>query len=396
MLQVSLRPGLAIVEPVTPTAARDARTGHGVLQRQLNSSAPAPRRVTRRAYAAASMAGVEATTPTAARDARTGRALAEQQRVPLEGAGPRQQQRKEPQMKVEEMASKNHVNLVRLLGYCSHMDAAIGGIEQILIYEFMHNVDLEGWVGPGVAVPLNLRQRFDVLIGVAQGLQYLHSFGLVHRDIKPANILLDRNMQAKVADFGLVWISKGATVDATRVMGTPGYVDPAYSWTQKATPAADVYSFGVVVLSVVTARKGVVYLAGHTAVNSLEDNRMKLTDWVQPLVDAENADTIKDPRLDAPNHIILPLARFALSCTTTPVIARPTMARIVSELMAMKEECFGPETDPVLENVDRHVEDMRVSSLSQELRRASRTSEREGASGFSSTMGSVEENGGYR
>ncbi|CAI5457578.1 unnamed protein product [Closterium sp. Yama58-4] len=69
---------------------------------------------------------------------------------------------------------------------------------------------------PGVPVPLNLRQRFDVLIGVAHGLQYLHSFNIVHRDVKPANILLDRNMQAKVADFGLVRISKGTTGDATQ------------------------------------------------------------------------------------------------------------------------------------------------------------------------------------
>ncbi|CAI5536208.1 unnamed protein product, partial [Closterium sp. Naga37s-1] len=96
-----------------------------------------------------------------------------------EGGGPRQQQFKEPNMKVEEMASKNHVNLVRLLGYCSHMDAATGAIEQILICEYMHNGDLEGWVGPGVAAPLNLRQHFVVLIGVAQGPQYLHSL-IIH------------------------------------------------------------------------------------------------------------------------------------------------------------------------------------------------------------------------
>ncbi|CAI7932189.1 unnamed protein product [Closterium sp. NIES-54] len=155
-------------------------------------------------------------------------------------------------------------------------------------------------------------------------------------------------------------------------------------------------SFGVVVLSVITARKGVLLPEGHTAVGSLEGDWIKLTDWVQPLVDAGNADTIKDPRLDGPNHIILRLARFALSCTTMPVTTRPTMARIVSELTAMKEECFGPETDPVLENVDRHLEDMRVSSLSQELQRASRASEREGMSGFSSATGTIGENGGFR
>ncbi|GJP34360.1 hypothetical protein CLOM_g18811 [Closterium sp. NIES-68] len=52
--------------------------------------------------------------------------------------------------------------------------------------------------------PLSVRVRLDILIGMARGLEYLHSFGIVHRDIKPANILLDKNMQAKIADFGLV------------------------------------------------------------------------------------------------------------------------------------------------------------------------------------------------
>ncbi|GJP59470.1 hypothetical protein CLOP_g12262 [Closterium sp. NIES-67] len=87
--------------------------------------------------------------------------------------------------------------------------------------------------------------RLDVLIGVAKGLQYLHDFGIVHRDIKPANILLDAKMQAKIADFGLVKLSGGTSMGtsmaATRVMGTPGYVDPAYYKTHKATPAADVH-----------------------------------------------------------------------------------------------------------------------------------------------------------
>ncbi|CAI5477867.1 unnamed protein product [Closterium sp. Yama58-4] len=64
----------------------------------------------------------------------------------------------------------------------------------------------EGSGGGGLEAPsrLTLKQQLDILIGAARGLAYLHSFGLVHRDIKPANILLGANMQAKIADFGLV------------------------------------------------------------------------------------------------------------------------------------------------------------------------------------------------
>ncbi|CAI7830808.1 unnamed protein product, partial [Closterium sp. NIES-54] len=147
-------------------------------------------------------------------------------------------------MQVNEMASKHHPHLVRLLGFCIDVNEATEQTEQILIYEFMPNGDLERWLGPGAAQPLSLLQRLDVMIGVAEGLQYLHSFGIVHRDIKPANILIDRNMQAKVADFGLVRMGEGTTVGATRVMGTPGYVDPAYFKSQKATPMADVHRYG--------------------------------------------------------------------------------------------------------------------------------------------------------
>ncbi|CAI5502487.1 unnamed protein product [Closterium sp. Naga37s-1] len=270
---------------------------------------------------------------------------------------------------INEMASKNHGNLVRLLGYCTHMDAATGVIEQILIYEFMHNGDLERWIGPGVPVPLNLQQRLDVLIGVAQGLQYLHSFNIVHRDIKPANVLLDNTMQAKVSDFGLVRINKGTTVGATRVMGTPGYVDPAYSWTQRATPAADVYSFGVVLLTVITGRKALVYVEPERTLRTIEGTSVNLTGWVELLLKAGDADKIKDPRLDAPSHVILRLATLALSCTTMSVTTRPTMARVLSDILVLRQECFGQELDPVLATMDRDLADLRGSTFSQEIRR---------------------------
>ncbi|CAI5960522.1 unnamed protein product [Closterium sp. NIES-65] len=122
---------------------------------------------------------------------------------------------------VAQMATKHHPNLVRLLGF------AVGGdvntrVENVLIYEFVANGDLQQWIGQDAPTSLTLLQRVNILLGVARGLEYLHSFGIVHRDIKPANILIDAHMQAKVADFGLVREGDSTPMGYTRVLGTVG------------------------------------------------------------------------------------------------------------------------------------------------------------------------------
>ncbi|GJP45565.1 hypothetical protein CLOM_g4945 [Closterium sp. NIES-68] len=104
----------------------------------------------------------------------------------------------------------------------------------------MPNGDLLQWTKQG-AKAISLSQRLAVLIDVASGLKHLHSRRIVHRDVKPANVLLDAQMQAKVADFGFMRMMEASTVNPTQVMGTPGYVDPEYQQTHLATTATDVF-----------------------------------------------------------------------------------------------------------------------------------------------------------
>ncbi|CAI5513256.1 unnamed protein product [Closterium sp. Naga37s-1] len=133
----------------------------------------------------------------------------------------------------------------------------------------------------------------------------------------------------------------------------------------------------------ITARK---------ALECLDEGQINLKQWVQPLVAENNAQAIKDPRLDAPNDVILKLARFALSCTATPVATRPSMARILSDLIAMKEEFLGPDQDPLVVRIDSDLENRRGPTFSQEIRRANAVaSEWEGGSGMSVGMGSIGE-----
>ncbi|CAI5536490.1 unnamed protein product [Closterium sp. Naga37s-1] len=255
---------------------------------------------------------------------------------------------------INEMASKHHPNLVRLLGFCLDMDVVNERTEQILIYEYMLNGDLETWVGPDAPRFLTLSQRFAILIGAAHGLEYLHSFGIVHRDIKLANILLDRHMHAKVADFGLVRMGEGTSVGTTRILGTPGYVDPAYSRTRRATTATDVYSYGIVILEVMT---------GQRAMMGSGERQINIKDWADHHVLARDANSLKDPRLDIPipDDLTLRIARFALTCTSLPTANRPTMSQIYTELKKMKQECFGVE-----ENVAANLVDAEISSVVKE------------------------------
>jgi len=115
----------------------------------------------------------------------------------------------------------HHRHLVRLEGFCD--DRGL----QILVYEFMKNGNLNDLIlGIKKGRPLDWHKRLEIAVGVAQGLDYLHSFAdppVIHRDIKPSNILLDNECIAKVADFG---ISKEtpelSTHVSTRPAGTAG------------------------------------------------------------------------------------------------------------------------------------------------------------------------------
>ncbi|CAI5976128.1 unnamed protein product, partial [Closterium sp. NIES-64] len=255
-----------------------------------------------------------------------------------------------PPPQVKWMASKHHPHLVRLLGYCIDFDPSTRNLEQILVYEFMPNSDLDSWIGPGVSSPLSLQQRLDVLIGVAKGLQYLHDFKIVHRDIKPANILLDGKMQAKVADFGLVKLLGGTSVAiseaATRLVGTLGYMDPEYCSSHKPSPAVDVYSFGVVMLVVVTGRKAVLVI---------EDDHVNIKRWVAPLVISGAVAEFKDPHLEAPDDVVLRLARLALSCTALPGVSRPSMLLVLAELVRIKQEMFGAQVSAEVSGIDTEI-----------------------------------------
>ncbi|XVE69392.1 hypothetical protein DITRI_Ditri09bG0148700 [Diplodiscus trichospermus] len=135
-----------------------------------------------------------------------------------------------------------------------------------LIFEFMPNGSLEGWLHEQhESRYLNLAQRVDIAIDVANAIDYLHhdcETHIVHCDLKPTNVLLDDDMVAHVGDFGLAKlmsiersnVSSDQTNSST-IKGTIGYVAPEYGMGGTISSEGDIYSYGILLLEMITGRK---------------------------------------------------------------------------------------------------------------------------------------------
>ncbi|KAG6522903.1 probable serine/threonine-protein kinase At1g01540 [Zingiber officinale] len=240
----------------------------------------------------------------------------------------RGQAEREFTVEVEAIGRVRHKNLVRLLGYCME------GAHRILVYEYIDNGTLDQWLHGevGLCSPLTWEIRMDIILGTAKGLMYLHE-GLepkvVHRDIKSSNILLDKNWNPKVSDFGLAkLLGSERSYVTTRVMGTFGYVSPEYASTGMLNERSDVYSFGVLIMEIISGRNPVDYSRPTAEVNLIE--------WIKVMVGNRNAESILDPKL-AENPTSRALKRallVALRCIDPDSQKRPKMGHVIHMLEA--------------------------------------------------------------
>ncbi|CAI5524357.1 unnamed protein product, partial [Closterium sp. Naga37s-1] len=224
------------------------------------------------------------------------------------------------------------------------------------------------------ATPLSFEQRVGVLVGAARGFEYLHSFGIVHRDIKLANILLDQTMQARISDFGLVRKGEGTALQSTRVVGTPGYVDPSYAASNKATTATDVYSFGILMLELITGRH-VITDSFNTHSDEEAGQQLHIVPWVQQQLAQSGSKVVvaslKDARMEARDDLVLRVVDLALRCTAKHSATRPAMGVIAAELEAVLVALGGKRSNSAACQVDQQVEEGRMadSDLDAEIAR---------------------------
>ncbi|XP_054798012.1 cysteine-rich receptor-like protein kinase 2 isoform X2 [Prosopis cineraria] len=178
-----------------------------------------------------------------------------------------QKMEEEFESEVKLISNVHHRNLIRLLGCSSKGD------QRILVYEYMKNTSLDRFLFGKRRGFLDWKQRFDIILGTARGLAYLHEefhVRIIHRDIKTNNILLDDDLQPKIADFGLArLIPEDKSHLNTKFVGTLGYTAPEYAIHGQLSQKADVFSYGVVVLEIISGQRS-EELKVHGEVEGLE------------------------------------------------------------------------------------------------------------------------------
>ncbi|KAH8951004.1 hypothetical protein BDL97_09G002400 [Sphagnum fallax] len=255
-----------------------------------------------------------------------------------------------------------HRNLVKLKGCCLRDN------KRLLVYEYLENGDLANLLfgGQNNTEVLFWPTRFNICLGIARGLHYLHDISqprIIHRDIKASNILLDKKLQPKIADFGLAFLfpNDKSHISTMHVAGTRGYLAPEYATRGQLTIKVDVYSFGVLLLEIISGRKNIdhnlpledIYLVEKAWRLHREGNLIDIVD--------QNLHLLNDEVIQAQR-----LLNITLLCLLNDGEKRPSMARVVAMLQGEVESEFV-ENDLALGRSSIKLPPSSLSSLESKL-----------------------------
>ncbi|CAI9777112.1 unnamed protein product [Fraxinus pennsylvanica] len=252
----------------------------------------------------------------------------------------------------------NHSHIIRLSGFCFHQ-----GITY-LVYEYAEKGSLSDWLqnnkmqhedsynSTGI---LDWKQRVQIAYDIVDALNYLHNFTnppYIHKNLKSSNVLLDSNMRAKVANFGLARSSDtdhSVPVMTRHVVGTYGYMAPEFIETGLITPKLDVFSFGVVLLELMSGKEAIA------AKGSNKEGEL-LSTYINEVLDGENAreklQWFMDPRLGKgyPIELAYSMAQLAKNCVAHDLNSRPAVADVFMVLSKLLSSSLDWDPSDDLQN----------------------------------------------
>jgi hypothetical protein len=234
---------------------------------------------------------------------------------------------------VSTIGTIQHVNLVRLRGFCSE------GAKKLLVYDYMPNGSLESHLFHEKF--LDWKTRYQIALGTARGLAYLHEKCrecIIHCDIKPENILLDSDLCPKVADFGLAkLVGREFSRVLTTMRGTRGYLAPEWISGVAITAKADVYSYGMMLFEFVSGRRNSEPLA---------DGKTRFFPKLAASLIGDGGDVLSllDPRLegDADVEELTRVCKVACWCIQDDETSRPPMGQVVQILEGVLDVNLAP------------------------------------------------------
>uniref|UniRef100_A0A0E0EWS6 Receptor-like serine/threonine-protein kinase n=1 Tax=Oryza meridionalis TaxID=40149 RepID=A0A0E0EWS6_9ORYZ len=228
-----------------------------------------------------------------------------------------------------------HINLVKLIGLCCEDG------KKLLVYEYMTNRSLDVHLFKDNDKVLEWNIRYQIAIGVAKGLAYLHDSCrdcIIHCDIKPENILLDASFVPKIADFGMAKVlGREFSHALTTVRGTIGYLAPEWISGTVVTSKVDVYSYGMVLFEIISGRRNSnqEYCRGHSAYFPMQVARQLINGGIGNLVDAK---LHGDVNLEEVERV----CKVACWCIQDSEFDRPTMGEVVQFLEGLLELKMPP------------------------------------------------------
>ncbi|KAK9077695.1 hypothetical protein SSX86_006032 [Deinandra increscens subsp. villosa] len=221
---------------------------------------------------------------------------------------------------VSTIGTIQHMNLVRLRGFCSE------GNSKLLVYDYMPNGSLDAHLFSKDKL-LDWKTRYQIALGTARGLVYLHEKCrdcIIHCDIKPENVLLDADLCPKVADFGLAkLVGREFSRVLTTMRGTRGYLAPEWLSGVAITTKADVYSYGMMTFELISGTRNS---------EQSEDGRKKFFPMqvADALIDGVDILKLLDPTLNGEASLeeVTKLCKVACWCIQDDEENRPAMSQV--------------------------------------------------------------------